>query len=247
MAAGCSRRGLTECVCAWPACAAAAHDGRRRRLAATRSPLEQCTFILLFFNTLQHTHTHTAPKSLVSPQLRSPTWQRWPLSVSSHTQCQPHPCTLVTPEHTLRAAGQLLVSARRQRQPSPERVVANQSTHPACRRARAAMVEGHGCHRVGHAHRRLLLGKRMTATSPNGRFVQGAGQREQYGKQAGCAWVCCAVCQPPACRSQPMPLYLQQTAACQPSVGPPRPPTDATRPRLINQPAQVPRPSLASC
>lgn len=35
------------------------------------------------------------------------------------------------------------------------------------------MVEGHQCHRVGHAHRRLLLGKKFIATSPNGRFAEG--------------------------------------------------------------------------
>ncbi|KAF6253547.1 hypothetical protein COO60DRAFT_1643042 [Scenedesmus sp. NREL 46B-D3] len=36
------------------------------------------------------------------------------------------------------------------------------------------MVEGHQCHRVGHAHRRLLLGKAFEAASPNGRFAEGA-------------------------------------------------------------------------
>jgi hypothetical protein len=35
------------------------------------------------------------------------------------------------------------------------------------------MVEGHQCHRVGHAHRKQLLGKRFKATSPNGRFADG--------------------------------------------------------------------------
>ena len=35
------------------------------------------------------------------------------------------------------------------------------------------MVEGHQCHRVGHAHRKQLLGKRFTAQSPNGRFTEG--------------------------------------------------------------------------
>ena len=35
------------------------------------------------------------------------------------------------------------------------------------------MVEGHGCHRVAHAHRKLLLGKRFAATSPNKRFTEG--------------------------------------------------------------------------
>ncbi|KAF5827875.1 hypothetical protein DUNSADRAFT_18593 [Dunaliella salina] len=36
------------------------------------------------------------------------------------------------------------------------------------------MVEGHQCHRVAAAHRRLLVGKRFQAKSPNGRFQQGA-------------------------------------------------------------------------
>ena len=36
------------------------------------------------------------------------------------------------------------------------------------------MVEGHGVHRVAQRHRRLLLGKVFKATSPNGRFAQGA-------------------------------------------------------------------------
>lgn len=36
------------------------------------------------------------------------------------------------------------------------------------------MVEGHGCHRVAHAHRKLLVGKRFVAKSPNGRFTEGA-------------------------------------------------------------------------
>ena len=35
------------------------------------------------------------------------------------------------------------------------------------------MVEGHGCHRVAHAHRKLLLNKRFVATSPNKRFTEG--------------------------------------------------------------------------
>lgn len=35
------------------------------------------------------------------------------------------------------------------------------------------MVEGHGCHRVAHAHRKLLVGKRFTAMSPNSRFTEG--------------------------------------------------------------------------
>lgn len=36
------------------------------------------------------------------------------------------------------------------------------------------MVEGHQCHRVGHAHRKQLLGQRFIAQSPNGRFTEGA-------------------------------------------------------------------------
>ncbi|CAK0783892.1 hypothetical protein CVIRNUC_007092 [Coccomyxa viridis] len=36
------------------------------------------------------------------------------------------------------------------------------------------MVEGHQCHRVGHAHRKQLMGQRFIAQSPNGRFTEGA-------------------------------------------------------------------------
>ena len=36
------------------------------------------------------------------------------------------------------------------------------------------MVEGHGVHRVAEAHKRRLLGKSFVASSPNGRFVDGA-------------------------------------------------------------------------
>jgi formamidopyrimidine-DNA glycosylase len=36
------------------------------------------------------------------------------------------------------------------------------------------MVEGHQCHRVAAAHRKLLVGHPFKATSPNGRFVEGA-------------------------------------------------------------------------
>ncbi len=43
----------------------------------------------------------------------------------------------------------------------------------AARLVPVRMVEGHQCHRVGHAHRRLLLGKSFKATSPNGRFTEG--------------------------------------------------------------------------
>lgn len=36
------------------------------------------------------------------------------------------------------------------------------------------MVEGHQCHRVAAAHRKLLVGHAFKATSPNGRFSEGA-------------------------------------------------------------------------
>lgn len=36
------------------------------------------------------------------------------------------------------------------------------------------MVEGHQCHRVAHFHRQKLLHRSFTATSPNGRFAEGA-------------------------------------------------------------------------
>lgn len=36
------------------------------------------------------------------------------------------------------------------------------------------MVEGHGVHRTAAAHRRVLVGRRFKATSPNGRFAEGA-------------------------------------------------------------------------
>lgn len=36
------------------------------------------------------------------------------------------------------------------------------------------MVEGHQCHRVGHFHRKKLLGLAFEASSPNGRFCEGA-------------------------------------------------------------------------
>lgn len=36
------------------------------------------------------------------------------------------------------------------------------------------MVEGPECHRVAAAHRRELVGKNFKATSPNGRFADGA-------------------------------------------------------------------------
>ncbi|KAK3239579.1 hypothetical protein CYMTET_50504 [Cymbomonas tetramitiformis] len=36
------------------------------------------------------------------------------------------------------------------------------------------MVEGHSVHRVAHQHRKRLVGKSFQATSPNGRFTEGA-------------------------------------------------------------------------
>ena len=36
------------------------------------------------------------------------------------------------------------------------------------------MVEGHGVHRVAARHRAMLVGKSFQATSPNGRFTDGA-------------------------------------------------------------------------
>jgi hypothetical protein len=38
------------------------------------------------------------------------------------------------------------------------------------------MVEGHQCHRVAHAHRKVLLGQRFNAESPNGRFTDGVSE-----------------------------------------------------------------------
>mmetsp|Transcript_112968 Transcript_112968/g.319499 ORF Transcript_112968/g.319499 Transcript_112968/m.319499 type:complete len:446 (-) Transcript_112968:93-1430(-) len=40
------------------------------------------------------------------------------------------------------------------------------------------MVEGHSCHRVATQHRKRLVGRRFQATSPNGRFVDGASAIE---------------------------------------------------------------------
>ena len=40
------------------------------------------------------------------------------------------------------------------------------------------MVEGHSVHRVAKMHRDRLIGKRFQATSPNGRFQQGAAAIE---------------------------------------------------------------------
>lgn len=39
---------------------------------------------------------------------------------------------------------------------------------------RGSMVEGDGCHRIAAEHRRALLGRKMTAKSPNGKFKAGA-------------------------------------------------------------------------
>jgi hypothetical protein len=51
----------------------------------------------------------------------------------------------------------------------------------------AYQVEGHGCHRVAAAHRRLMLGRRMRATSPNGRFADGATPSKFYhGRAVAC-------------------------------------------------------------
>lgn len=41
-------------------------------------------------------------------------------------------------------------------------------------RTPTTMVEGHQCHRVAHFHRKKLLGHSFKATSPNGRFIDGA-------------------------------------------------------------------------
>uniref|UniRef100_A0A1D1ZV89 DNA-(apurinic or apyrimidinic site) lyase n=1 Tax=Auxenochlorella protothecoides TaxID=3075 RepID=A0A1D1ZV89_AUXPR len=47
-------------------------------------------------------------------------------------------------------------------------------TYRGLRSTPVVMVEGHQCHRVAHAHRRQLLGRRFKASSPNGRFTDGA-------------------------------------------------------------------------
>eukprot|EP00441_Pelagodinium_beii_P032475 CAMPEP_0197641894 /NCGR_PEP_ID=MMETSP1338-20131121/15709_1 /TAXON_ID=43686 ORGANISM="Pelagodinium beii, Strain RCC1491" /NCGR_SAMPLE_ID=MMETSP1338 /ASSEMBLY_ACC=CAM_ASM_000754 /LENGTH=329 /DNA_ID=CAMNT_0043214937 /DNA_START=75 /DNA_END=1061 /DNA_ORIENTATION=- len=44
------------------------------------------------------------------------------------------------------------------------------------------MVEGDGCHRVAAEHRKSLVGKKMKATSPNGKFKAGA---QAIGKAGG--------------------------------------------------------------
>lgn len=45
---------------------------------------------------------------------------------------------------------------------------------PAFLRLTVRMVEGHGVHRVAAQHRATLRGKAFVATSPNGRFTEGA-------------------------------------------------------------------------
>jgi hypothetical protein len=47
-------------------------------------------------------------------------------------------------------------------------------TPPLRVRVRTSMVEGHGTHRVAAAHRKVLVGKAFVASSPNGRFEEGA-------------------------------------------------------------------------
>lgn len=47
-------------------------------------------------------------------------------------------------------------------------------TSSAARVIPRTMVEGHQCHRVAHFHRETMVGKCFKATSPNGRFVDGA-------------------------------------------------------------------------
>lgn len=37
-----------------------------------------------------------------------------------------------------------------------------------------AMVEGDGCHRIAAEHRKTLVGRKLKAKSPNGRFKAGA-------------------------------------------------------------------------
>lgn len=48
---------------------------------------------------------------------------------------------------------------------------------PGCLHAHACFpplqVEGHQCHRVAHAHRKLMLKKKFVAASPNKRFTEG--------------------------------------------------------------------------
>jgi hypothetical protein len=76
------------------------------------------------------------------------------------------------------ATGQNYRTARLQR--FPRQSVALASTNRAYFPSRLApvMVEGHQCHRVGYAHRLLLLGKKFIASSPNGRFVEGTRRCE---------------------------------------------------------------------
>eukprot|EP00808_Paulinella_micropora_P007578 g62187.t1 len=45
--------------------------------------------------------------------------------------------------------------------------------------AAASMVEGHSVHRVAHQHKEKMVGKAYAATSPNGRFADGAAAIDQ--------------------------------------------------------------------
>lgn len=119
-----------------------------------------------------------------SPQtLHAPHHKRPPTGVSlptlHHTACCA-PCMLLLSSHK-HCTPQ---TAARPRFLSPTTAAPRKATATAAvvlpRRLVITMVEGHQCHRVGHAHRRLLLGKRFLATSPNGRFAEGeqAGMRD---------------------------------------------------------------------
>lgn len=55
-------------------------------------------------------------------------------------------------------------------------IIRGSSAYRGFSRSTVKMVEGHQCHRVGHFHRRKLLGKIFQAHSPNGRFVEGAAR-----------------------------------------------------------------------
>ena len=46
-------------------------------------------------------------------------------------------------------------------------------------RLQIRMVEGHQCHRVAHAHRKALLGRKFEAYSPNKRFADGMPRCQQ--------------------------------------------------------------------
>jgi len=49
-------------------------------------------------------------------------------------------------------------------------------------------VEGHQCHRVAHAHRKLMLKKKFVAVSPNKRFSEGERTWCMHG--ASCIMYC---------------------------------------------------------